>query len=106
MADTLNLTPSLRGFLYESFRNDIDIYIKEHYGRGSMGPTQRALMKEALNFYFRYFDPTINETKDFPKKGEPVKQYYIIHIELDIPGLSGKTMEFEKKFEKTMLDTI
>jgi len=100
----MELTPSRRGFLYEAFRKDLELYLKKKYGRHAMGSHQTAILREAVGFYFRHLDPDIKETKNFPKKGEPVERSYMIRIELQIPGLHGHTMEFEKKFNKITLD--
>lgn len=100
----MDLTPSRRGFLYEAFRKDLELYLKKQYGRHAMGANQTAILREAVGFYFRHLEPDIKETKAFPKKGEPVEKSYVVKIELQIPGLQGRTMEFEKKFNKITLD--
>lgn len=106
MASELTLTPSKRGFLYEQFREELNKHLKDEYGRQAIGSYQKAIMLEGLSFYFRHMKPGIKETKDFPKKGEPVEKYYIVKIELEIPGLAGRTIEFEKKFLKGVLEAI
>lgn len=97
---SLDLNPAQRGALFENFKFEI----KDKFRH--LGSYQKTIITEALHYHFRHGNKIdITETKDFPKKDEKVKQYYVVKCEVNIPGLN-ESIAMEKKWLKEDLEKL